>query len=61
MLDTYIASKGDKYKSHAAVFKADSWVWERVDKGNGVRPTKLGNERANYRTLEHLGVNVTPA
>jgi len=35
VLDTYIASKGAKYKSHYATMKADSWVWERVSEAMG--------------------------
>lgn len=36
ILDGYIASKGDKYKNHYAVFKKDSWVWDKVDEKMGV-------------------------
>ena len=35
VLDTYIASKGIKYDSCYAVFKADSWIWEKLSKGQG--------------------------
>jgi len=34
VLDTYISSKGAKYKSHYATMKSDSWVWERVSESN---------------------------
>lgn len=30
VLDDYIESKGAKYKSHYAVLKSGSWVWDRV-------------------------------
>jgi len=30
ILDAYIEQSGKRYKSHYAVMKVDSWVWERV-------------------------------
>jgi len=40
VLDTYIASKGAKYKSHYAVMKGNSWVWERVAESKGKTQSK---------------------
>ena len=35
ILDTYIEQSGKRYKSHYAVLKAGSWVWDRVTEGKG--------------------------
>ena len=34
ILDGYVAAHGRKYVSHYAVFKADSWVWTRINEDN---------------------------
>lgn len=44
VLDTYIGSKGDKYKSHFAVFKDNSWIWERVPASEQQAPKTLSQE-----------------
>lgn len=31
-LDTYLASKGTKYKSHYSVMRQGNWVWERTER-----------------------------
>jgi hypothetical protein len=47
ILDGYIASKGAKYKSHYAVFKADSWVWERFSEAASKQPAQQGFSAIN--------------
>ena len=36
ILDDYMRAKGKRYKDHYAVLKETSWVWEKVDKAEGV-------------------------
>ena len=59
VLDTYIGSKGDKYRNHYAVFKADSWVWERVAEqarnGGGVHAGRDAEARRTEAILADLG------
>jgi len=38
ILDGYIATKNPKYASHYAVFKEDSWLWERLAEKTGQQP-----------------------
>jgi hypothetical protein len=45
ILDGYIASKGNKYKNHYAVFKKGSWVWERVAESKGQGEKYAGGSR----------------
>lgn len=40
VLDNYLASKGDKYKSHYAVMKKGNWVFTKVVCGNTEEPKK---------------------
>lgn len=40
VLDNYLASKGDKYKSHYAVMKKGNWVFIKVVCGNTEEPKK---------------------
>jgi len=44
LLDTYIASKGKKYRSHYAVMKSNSWVWPQVE-------AELARRKKNNPTL----------
>ena len=40
ILDDYMRAKGKRYKDHYAVLKETSWVWEKVDKAEGVSPDR---------------------
>lgn len=44
VLDSYIASSGKRYKSHYAVLKPTSWVWERVGQGGALPAQGAGHQ-----------------
>lgn len=57
ILDTYIASTGKRYKSHYAVLKDNSWVWERVED----QKRKAGNNgTTSTNNWKHQDQNFTP-
>lgn len=53
ILDGYIAAKKPKYASHYAVFKADSWLWERLKELEGTTRDWRG-DMSTVPTFEEL-------
>jgi hypothetical protein len=55
ILDSYIETKGKKYKSHYAVLGKTNWVYERVYKDS--KPIQKSQRRKNAETMaEELGL-----
>lgn len=53
ILDGYIAAKKPEYASHYAVFKADSWLWERLKELEGTTRDWRG-DMSTVPTFEEL-------
>lgn len=51
VLDAYIAAHGKRYKSHYAVLKAGSWVWDRVA-GQGHPPAAQNALRGGFKRVQ---------
>lgn len=51
VLDAYIAAHGKRYKSHYAVLKAGSWVWDRVA-GQGQPPAAQNALRGGFQRVQ---------